>query len=250
MRTILPYALVLIALTSCSKYQFVTVNSDLEKLQSGMIVLENDTAAISYAFSGPDGPVRIQVINKLSIPLYVRWKTSTIEKQTWPNTTLKPLFTAALETNVDSQSPEILEHNSDYSLINNPEEIIKISGNGVGNSEAIQLRKAFFHVSTPDMKTGELNGGRTRTQIFNRQNTPLQLISELSFSITNDFKNKPISKHEFWVDEVLVTMVQPKNAYEFKKREDVFYLRKGSGFGFFLASIGFFTYFAASRASD
>jgi hypothetical protein len=57
-------------------------------------------------------------------------------------------------------------------------------------------------------------------------------------------------KHEFWVDEVFVTMIKPHQIHQYRSREDMFYLKKGSGLGVFLGLIGFFVYVGASQASN
>jgi hypothetical protein len=249
MRTIITCIALVLILTSCSKYQFVTINSDLTKEEKGMVAFENDTIAVVYRFSGPEGPVRIQVFNKLSVPLYFRWNSSMLVKQYWPTSPSRPAFTAASE----STTMQILADfpvDVEYTRTDNPSQAIRIGSNSMANSKPLSLRKTFFHISTPDMKNGELNGDIIRSQYFNRQNTPLLFISELEFSTANDFKGSIKSQHEFWVDEVFITMNRPETVHRYKGREDMFFLRKGSGLGVFLATIGFFTYLAASLATE
>jgi hypothetical protein len=246
MRTIVKYVFVLITLSSCSKYQFVTIGSDFKKSEKGAVIIENDTFAVKYSFSGANGPVSIQVLNKLSIPLYVKWHPSSLIKQTWPNSSSKPMLSASVNTAVAIGGDRALAYNQ----VQYVEEFFSSPAQSLVKSKAIPIRKAFFHISTPEMRNGELNGDRIRSQYFSRQNTPMILISELTVSTSRDFTNSSTSKHEFWVDEVFVTMNQPQSIRRYNGRDDMFYLRKGSGLGIFLATIGFFTYFAATQASD
>jgi hypothetical protein len=237
----------MLALTACNKYQFVTINSDLKKSEKGKIIFENDSFAVRYQFSGADGPVRLELINKTSTPIYLKWTPSSLTKQTWPNNGA-PVFSAA------APSPEKTKDNSvaiGYNKSVHPEQLIACKPFDFTGSKAIPIRKAFFHISTPELRSEEMNGARVRLQYFNRQNTPMLFISELSiFSTDESLISATTLKHEFWVDEVLVTMIRPEQVHHYKGRHDMFYTRKGSGLGVFLASIGFFTYFAASRASD
>jgi hypothetical protein len=248
MRTIVKYVFVLITLSSCSKYQFVTISSDFKKSEKGAIIIENDTFAVKYSFSGANGPVSIQVINRLSVPLYVKWHPSSLIKKTWPNSPSRPILSASVNS-----VPVVVgvgDKAQAYCQVRYTEEVFSSPARSLMKSNAIPIRKAFFHISTPEMRNGELNGDRIRSQYFSRQNTPLILISELTVSTSKDFTNSSTSKHEFWVDEVFITMIQPQRVRRYNGRDDMFYLRKGSGLGIFLATIGFFTYFAASQASE
>jgi hypothetical protein len=226
----------------------VTVSSDFKKSEKGAVIIENDTFAVKYSFSGANGPVSIQVFNKLSVPLYIKWHPSSLIKQTWPNSPSRPVLSASVNT-----APIIIgagDKTMAYSQVQYTEDFFLSPARSLMKSKAIPIRKAFFHISTPEMRNGELNGDRIRSQYFNRQNTPLILISDLTVSTSKDFKNSSTSKHEFWVDEVFITMIQPQRIRRYNGRDDMFYLRKGSGLGIFLATIGFFTYFAASQASE
>jgi hypothetical protein len=244
MRTLIIYAFVLVGLTSCSKYQFVTINSDIAKSDKGDIIIENDTFAVKYSFSGDHGPVRIQIINRLAVPLYVKWNSSSLTKIVWPTSPSKPTLTASVES-----GPFTGDARMEYTRAENPEETVAIAGHAYGTSRSMMLRKAFFRVSTPDMKGGELNGDRIRSQYFDRQNTPLMFLSQLSYSTSKDFSNSGKVTHEFWVDEVFITMIKPDQVQRYHGREDMFYLKKASGAGVFLALIGFFVYIAASQAT-
>lgn len=79
MRTSLPVSIVVILLSSCSKYQYYTLSSDnVPKDQKQQFVFENDTCRVRYDFSGKKGPISITVYNKSIKLLQVDWKRSAV----------------------------------------------------------------------------------------------------------------------------------------------------------------------------
>jgi hypothetical protein len=79
MRTFLLFGLVILVLTSCSKYQYYTLSSEnVPKDKKHQFVVENDSCRIIYNFSGAKGPVSICIFNKMQQPLQVDWKRSAV----------------------------------------------------------------------------------------------------------------------------------------------------------------------------
>src|SRR5688500_275491 len=70
--------LVPLFLTSCLRYQFDTISSNLKENEMNNHVLENDTLIIKHAFQGENCPVQISIQNKLDVPLFVDWKRSAV----------------------------------------------------------------------------------------------------------------------------------------------------------------------------
>ena len=241
MRSIIAFGFVVLILTGCSKYQFVMMESDIPKSKKGQIVVNHEDYTIRYSFSGVDGPVRIQILNKTATPLFVRWQPCSRLKNTWPSN-----HRESLTADASSDAMRIPQ----YLKVQFPDEKIVIAPFSDGYSESRQLRKAFFHISTPDMKTTEVNGDRVRKQYFGRQNTPLFFISTLEIARDEHFLNAKIETHEFWVNEVTISMIAPEYAHDWQGRDDAFHLRKGSGIGFFLFSMALISYFAASQAHE
>ncbi|NJK94029.1 MAG: hypothetical protein HC905_03055 [Bacteroidales bacterium] len=71
-------ATVIVLFSSCSKYQFAYLNSNLQRNNEQEFIQENDTFKVQYSFWGEDCPITIQINNKLSEPLYIDWKKSAI----------------------------------------------------------------------------------------------------------------------------------------------------------------------------
>ena len=76
MRHFILYTAMLLIVSSCSTYQYLTVDSpQLTKNEGKQLTFENDTLRLTYIFAGKDGPF-VNIYNKTSQPLYVNWKKS------------------------------------------------------------------------------------------------------------------------------------------------------------------------------
>jgi len=79
MRTTTLTALTLILFASCSRYQYVTVDSpDASKDANHEFVEENDSIRIRYSFNGMDAPISLTIENKLDVPVFVDWQQSSL----------------------------------------------------------------------------------------------------------------------------------------------------------------------------
>ena len=67
-----------LSFTSCYTYQYATVSSHLKSDKNGLPYFENDTLLVSFAFTGENCPIDIEVYNKQDKPLYVLWKNSAL----------------------------------------------------------------------------------------------------------------------------------------------------------------------------
>jgi hypothetical protein len=241
MKSCLLCALFLTTLVSCSKYQYASLSSNVPKSKNGFVIIENDTMAVRYSFSGHRGPVKVEVFNKLAIPLSVTLNSWSMTRLTWPNA--KPLFTASTNPSTFQQDDVADYLQSEYPVYN----LLLPSLSSVVLPEIV-LRENFFKLSTPDMVNRQMNGDLIRAQVFTKSNTPLRFVHRLTYSPQNG--KAGIMHHEFWVDEVFISMIRPEHVSEYKGRQNMFYIKKPSGAGVFVASIGLLTYLAVSQASD
>lgn len=71
-----------ILLTSCTSTYFYSTlqstNHDVEKVNNGDFLFENDSLWIAHCFKGEDAPIQITIFNKLNVPLYVDWSRSAL----------------------------------------------------------------------------------------------------------------------------------------------------------------------------
>jgi hypothetical protein len=71
--------LIILSLSSCSTYQYVTLDSgDMPKNERKELLWENDMMRVAYKFSNEGGFMTIAVFNKTSQPIYVNWKKSAL----------------------------------------------------------------------------------------------------------------------------------------------------------------------------
>src|SRR5882757_9786989 len=75
----LSMALILLAFSSCTSYQYLTLDSpEVQKNDKKEFSWQNDTLRLTYNFHGEGGPVSLTVFNKTDKPLYVNWKKSAL----------------------------------------------------------------------------------------------------------------------------------------------------------------------------
>lgn len=78
----LTLASITLIMSSCTSTYFYstleTTNYDVEKVENGDFLYENDSLWIAHCFKGEDAPIQITVFNKLNVPLYVDWNKSAL----------------------------------------------------------------------------------------------------------------------------------------------------------------------------
>lgn len=73
--------LLTLGLVSCTpKVQVVTLHSPNVILQDKAFVYETDSLRLQFNFQGENGVVRMNIYNKLEVPLYIDWKRSAFVK--------------------------------------------------------------------------------------------------------------------------------------------------------------------------
>lgn len=78
MKPILPAFVLLLMLSSCSSYQYITLNAEkTSKDNNRNVIWDNDSLHIIYHFSRP-AKFDISIHNKTAAPMYVDWKKSAI----------------------------------------------------------------------------------------------------------------------------------------------------------------------------
>src|SRR6185436_1232129 len=79
MKINLLYIVLFVSFSSCQTYQYLSLTgTNIAQDSSHQFVAENDTLLLQYNFNGHNGPVKITVYNKTSMPIYIDWKKSAI----------------------------------------------------------------------------------------------------------------------------------------------------------------------------
>lgn len=220
--------LLFLTLTGCSKYQYVTLNSDLPKNPKGEVVYETDSLVLRYKVFGQEGPARFFVYNKLQDPLYINWKESGIIIVN--NAGGKDSVRLKKEWQED---PIKKEENSVLSVI---------QPGGFIASYPIHLRKRFIQLSYGKFETKSIGENSIRSQHYQQDNSPLRFRSFLTLSSDKNFSKNILVSNDFWVSEVSETVVDPLEYELYNDRRDKFHISKSNGLGFFGGTMGVLGY--------
>ena len=196
--------LCVLALSGCTEYQYVTVNSNLKKNENKEFSVENDTVAIKYKFSGENFQLSQTIFNKLQVPLYIDWLRTNIIVNG------KQLSDSIYENQAGYIAPQ-----SRITIISNPlmEQFINLNP-----LEAIPQAL---------VNKGENNEWTLLT--FDKATTPLYFRNFITLTTHDDFTEPMNIDNSFWFSEILQNTSGPSS--ETKKRLDQFYLRRTTGFG-------------------
>ena len=79
MKPFLPAAILMIAISSCTNYQYLTLDANqTTKNEKKEIVWENDSVRLVYNFNGRWGQMNIMAYNKSNEHVFINWKKSAI----------------------------------------------------------------------------------------------------------------------------------------------------------------------------
>jgi hypothetical protein len=196
-----------IALSACTDYQYITVNSNLKKTESKEFSIENDTVSIKYKFSGENFKLSQTIFNKLQVPLYIDWlKTNII-------------------VNGNQIGDSIYENQAGYIA---PQSRVTIVSNPL-MQQFINI-KPLETIPQAIVNKGENNEWTLLT--FDKTTTPLYFRNFLTLTTHEDFSGAINIDNSFWFSEILQNTSSPSD--EVKKRSDQFYLRRTTGFGKFM----------------
>ncbi|MBS2210061.1 hypothetical protein KEM09_01525 [Carboxylicivirga mesophila] len=221
---------VLIA-TSCSSYQFATLNSSLEQPFADGFIFENDTLQLHYSFEGLNCPLNINVYNKLDVPINIYWNQSSliVNGATYPiNPSVATFSTDYSETSTELYYSTYTNGTSSGTITNNDR-------SGFVPPKA-SLRLNDLNVCTKFLNTKNAAKAEKRNIVaanglnyevkafdFNKASTPLFFRCFISYGDAQSGEKKYID-NEFWVTSVYQIVDSRLPA-----RADQFYLKKSTG---------------------
>jgi len=191
-------------LPGCTEYQYITVNSNLNKNENKEFNVENDTVSIKYKFSGQNFQLSQTIFNKLQVPLYIDWQRTNII------------------VNGNQISDSIYEDQAGYIA---PLSKITIVSNPL-MEQFINL-KPLESIPQAVVNKGENNNWVMLT--FDKGTTPLFFRNYLTLTTHDDFSYPMNIDNSFWFSNILQNMTSPSS--ETKSRSDQFYLQRTTGFG-------------------
>jgi hypothetical protein len=243
-----------ILLFSCTRYQYSIIDSTLARNDQGEIFIENDTVSVTYRFSGPGGPVRLQIYNKLNTPLFLNWAQSALVI----NGTAINQWNDALEIKVISDgADDHYEESEESGILSRVQPVGYIPPFSSIESNPIRLGSEFFRFTPGKFKkTRLLVGGsryNARSIFFTKENSPVRLSSHLTLSTTSDFSDVFRFNNEFWVKEVSQSMIEPHMLDKYAPRHDRYHNERMTVFGGLVvttAAVGYLTLKVALELDD
>lgn len=232
------FAIITLISFSCSStYYYATLNAfneDVEKVENGDFLYENDSLWIAHCFKGKDAPILVTVYNKLDVPLYVDWNKSAlvINDEAFTYSGKKATLTGEGSTR-GSSYPTLsgervnfsdLEFSGDIDM---PQQVSFIPPGSKTSYETIRVGARFDKIKDEEytkVKVNSVNGQAhsVRKKVYDTEDTPLVFTSYIT-SYTNPEKPDLRSFH-FYVKNVMKTGIRPNNLPgRMADRGDTFY---------------------------
>jgi hypothetical protein len=212
------YLFFLLTCTSCANYQYSTVVSDTPKKPDGIHLFENDSVQIKYSFKGQDCPLDISIFNKLSVPLFVDWKKSSviINQQRFPLWIDQSEINANTQGSTTVQWTNLITHSSSTTgTMIRSESVSFIPPQSYVTMKPILLQQDFFKLDRKNSTKTILQSPATKVlgyeYSFQREDSPLAFRSFLVLSSDEKFPSPLYLEHRFWVSHVLETALLPRH---------------------------------------
>ncbi|NLJ44616.1 MAG: hypothetical protein GX431_13225 [Bacteroidales bacterium] len=192
----------ILLISSCSRFQYASVNSYLPKNDSGEYIVENDTVAIRYSFAGQNLSLSLNIFNKLRQPVYLDQERSLI----------------------------VLNDEQINGSFYGDDQVSFIAPLSNARITSIPLRDELFEINRKDstlQKTRIVNEGISYSYDINT--TPLYFRVILAISPNENYSMPTFFDYSFWVSDILQSTAGPKTISA--KPSNMFYLKKSTGFG-------------------
>lgn len=223
---------VAVLFSSCSSYQFATLNSSLEQPFADGFIFENDTLQLHYVFDGPNCPLDFNIYNKLDVPIRINLDQSSLivnGESTPVNPSVTSINTEYSETSTD------LYYNT-YTIGNTYGVIVNNERSGFIPPKA-SIRLSDVNVCTRFLNTKSAIKSEKRTVVdangksyevkaydFTKETSPLYFRCFVSYSV-EESKERNYIDNDFWVTSIYQTLDSQLPA-----QADRFYLTKSTGF--------------------
>jgi hypothetical protein len=201
--------------------------SDMNRTDNEIFYWGNDTVSIRYQFNGNNCPVKIEVFNKLAIPLFVDWSKSSIiidgfRQSFWKDDAMVNLVTNGLEIREDRT---LTTSNAiSRGTIKRKEQVGFIPPNSYVASTPITIRPKFIipsrnaTVSTVEIQTRLFNFPSEQFS-FNADNSPFTFRTYLVLSTSEDFASPFYFDNLFWAESATKTFIKPELLVETKSNQ-------------------------------
>jgi hypothetical protein len=219
MKTLLQMMAVVIAallLSGCLTYQHVKLASNSALTDQSEFKLENDSVRIVYSFSGLNGPIHMEIFNKLSKPFYVDWRKSALIRNGESTTLWKDESRVSATTTEYKVYPEddvINSVSKTNSTVVRKDHITYIPPQSNVAVNSFILRSKLFTVpeQAGEKVAFHTHGGKRKAMkySFSKVDSPLKFRIFLSFSMDDNVSSSFHTDNEFWVQQYLDTRTTP-----------------------------------------
>jgi hypothetical protein len=232
-------------LSSCMKYQYATLSSDLPENHVSEFVHESDSVKISYSFDGENCPVRISIENKLDVPLYIDWKRSAVifKDQSYSYWKDKAILNATSNGSEIQWTPIVSTSNATISGdITRDEAVSFIPPRALKHASMLKLTPKFLDLPEASdayrSKIATEQGPVASTEYkYSQGDSPMKYRSYLTLATDPAFLRPFTFENQFWVSEVTETMANPKSL-KHNQKSNQFFNKKHTGYGGLLALLG------------
>jgi hypothetical protein len=227
---------IILGLSSCSSYQYMTLSSpQLTKNDKHQFVFENDTMRLTYDFNGSGGPVSIDIFNKTSQPLYVNWKKSALIR----NERFLSYFDRRVEFygsggSVSYRIGRFTASNSSFAgTLTLPEGVDFIPpGSSVAKALVFLGETGPMVVEVPDsitqQKISDTYGtslAKYRQRSFDEDGSPARFKSYLTFTLGMNNALEFAESNDFYVSEAVDSKAAPEKFPLYQQQGDKFFIK-------------------------
>lgn len=195
------FALLAVTLSSCSIYQYHTLTSALPESGKNEFTYEDDSVAITYRFHGYEGPIQIEVKNKLREPIYVDWSKSALIKKDQMHSYIKD--EARFTAEIDDYTMLGVGYSTANGSIEKVEKMdIILPGVFRNKTVNMYLARSNFQINerTP-REYVKFGFGKAEKYSFSQHTTPLAFRSYLTI-LDNSKTIEKSYDHDFWITDV------------------------------------------------
>lgn len=199
----------IIILSGCSRYQYISVSSNLRQDDKNEFIIENDTVLIKYSFSGENLQVKATLLNKLNQPIY-----------------FDPERSAVIINDFQVSDAFYTDYQTRY-----------IAPLAKATVESNLLKNQFISTDTLNYAKNKRNpDAGIPSYSFNAATTPLFLRCVLAISPNGDYSFPTFFDYSFWVSNIDETVMGPASVAN--RPSNQFYIKKTSGFGSTMGWVG------------
>lgn len=199
----------IILLSGCTRYQYISLTSNLPQNDKNEFIIENDTVLIKYSFSGENLQVKATLYNKLQQPIYFDVERSAVIINDYQIT----------DAFLTDYQPSFIAPLAKVTVASN------------------MLRNQFISTDTLGLSQNKRNPeAGVPTFSFNVSTTPLFLRCVLAICPNGDYTYPTIFDYSFWVSNIDETIEGP--AALLNRPSNQFYIQKANGAGSAMGWIG------------